>query len=816
MARSSAARAPEMFPPGPEGRFPHIVPMKFTVADLLDQVPAEGNLETAKLEKILRLTNRSEKQSLELALRGLKRLGILDLDDDGAICRGTADDLVEARLRCSSKGFCFAIRDDGGDDIYIRDHQLNHAWNGDRVLVRLTREGGRRRSPEGGVQCILERSTTSLLASVELQEERVIAIPLDDRLLASIELPTDDAGHADQPLGMAVAEVVLDRYPVAQFPAQGHVARSLPLDGGSKADRELLLTKANLHQRQSPPRASFKSPSAKKREDLTAQPTLIIRGWNADDAPALPAVHVIPHDGGTRLWIHAPAVAERLSPGNSFDQWLLNQSESLCLGGYWLPLLSSALAKASAFAVGEDQDAVSLRLDIGPEGDWRDWEFCLSRIRPVAEVNSDALQALESRKPKSRAVPAGLKPIKDQIGQIETLIFCAKSLHDAEQSQGRIELNLTRAQVEDLGDLNQVSPDGDGQNWSLPLNISCPNSILSVLFRHAHRVWEEHSRELGLPVILLDAPAADESTLNDVAKSAVALEVALELDEDGAPSPSELALAVSNSESSHVLNLQLKQALPDSFYRISDNLKDRDDKLETSEDPANPSQSDQAEADGQKNSDSIVLGRAGLNPVAPWCCPTLHQADVINQQILCLLLNEGKDRPTVRHKTKVKLGEKGVAASVSWPLLTASQDQKINDMIRERTLQRLNTRRRQAEELKKDVLAMTKARSAEPMLDQQKTGTISGVQSYGFFVEIAPSMVEGLVHVSSLNDDWYEYRSRQNRLVGRRSRRVYQLGDSVEVKVLKVDVLRNQIDLEVVPSSTPVSDDSLPVAVSVE
>ena len=139
MTRSFAARAPEMFPPGPEGRFPYTVPMKFTVADLLDQVPDEGNLETAKLEKILRLTNRSEKQSLGLALEGLKRLGILELNGDGEISRGAADDLVEARLRCSSKGFCFAIRDDGGDDIYIRDHQLNHAWNGDRVLVRLTR-----------------------------------------------------------------------------------------------------------------------------------------------------------------------------------------------------------------------------------------------------------------------------------------------------------------------------------------------------------------------------------------------------------------------------------------------------------------------------------------------------------------------------------------------------------------------------------------------------------------------------------------------------------------------------------------------------
>jgi ribonuclease R len=58
-------------------------------------------------------------------------------------------------------------------------------------------------------------------------------------------------------------------------------------------------------------------------------------------------------------------------------------------------------------------------------------------------------------------------------------------------------------------------------------------------------------------------------------------------------------------------------------------------------------------------------------------------------------------------------------------------------------------------------------------------------------------MAEGLVHVSSLNDDWYEYRSRQSRLVGRKSKKVYQLGDNIKVKIMKVDILRNQIDLEV-------------------
>jgi ribonuclease R len=68
--------------------------------------------------------------------------------------------------------------------------------------------------------------------------------------------------------------------------------------------------------------------------------------------------------------------------------------------------------------------------------------------------------------------------------------------------------------------------------------------------------------------------------------------------------------------------------------------------------------------------------------------------------------------------------------------------------------------------------------------------------------------VEGLVHVSSLKDDWYEYRSRQNRLVGRKFRRTYMLGDSVEVEIQKVDALRHQIDLAVLMPDLEAQEDS--------
>jgi len=183
--------------------------MKFTVADLLDQLSDQEVLQISKLEQSLGLANDEEKLQLRIGLDAMVRLELVQ-ENEAGLRRQDNPELIPARLRCSSKGFCFALRDDGGEDIYIRDHQLNHAWNGDRVLVRITREGGRRRSPEGGVQCILERCTANFLAQVERQEERLVAVPLDDRLLTTVELPEADAAHLE-PAQEAVVEVVLRR-----------------------------------------------------------------------------------------------------------------------------------------------------------------------------------------------------------------------------------------------------------------------------------------------------------------------------------------------------------------------------------------------------------------------------------------------------------------------------------------------------------------------------------------------------------------------------------------------------------------------------
>ena len=751
--------------------------MKFSVADLLDQLSIDQSVSLATLAKILKLSNKTDKAGLDLASVALAKIGVLEILENGELQRLQNEDLIDARLRCSSKGFCFALRDDGGDDIYIRDHQLNHAWNGDRVLVRVTREGGRRRSPEGGVQCILERATRSLLAQVMRQDDQLMASPLDDRMLATIQLSEEAAEHLPTDPPTAVVEVAVDRYPLAQYPAQGRVARPLPLDGGPAADRELLLTKVGLHAPTPAPRASAKSPQSKGRTDLSDQPVLLFNGWDIQDAPPLPAIHVEARDGGIRLWIHAPTVSERIGLGNNLDAWLRDRSEALCLGGAWHGLLTPALSKACSFKVGESIDAITVRLDVSANGELTDWEFMLSTIRPVAEIQASHLSALADRKPKARTIPAVLKPLKDHLNQLESVLFCADSLMEQERAAGAVILDLPAPAMDALGDLNAVDPTGLRHRWVDALDKRDPNSILQPLLRAADRAWGEHRKSLGLPAVTLEVNQPDGSVLTDVAKTAIALDLPLELEEDGSPSAQELISVFAGCDQRRVLEQQLSHALPQPMFTEGGDTSDGELNLEA--------------GDSEESSSAAP---------APWCCAALSYAHLVNQQVLQMLLQDGKDRPSVRQKERIALGRRGAADSIQWSLFTAAQDEKLHGLVSRRLLHRLNARRRQVLELEGDLLSLVQARAAQLLVGQEADGRVSGVQSYGFFVEVGETRFEGLVHVSSLNDDWYEYRSRQNRLVGRKNRRVYQLGDPVRVNVMKVDVLRNQIDLEVIPA----------------
>lgn len=97
--------------------------------------------------------------------------------------------------------------------------------------------------------------------------------------------------------------------------------------------------------------------------------------------------------------------------------------------------------------------------------------------------------------------------------------------------------------------------------------------------------------------------------------------------------------------------------------------------------------------------------------------------------------------------------------------------------------------------------ASVKYKQVEFMSDkigQEFTGTISGVTQWGFYVELEDSKCEGLVSITELEDDYYEFDEKNYCIAGRHHHKIYQLGDKVTVKVAKANLVARQLDYELV------------------
>lgn len=107
-------------------------------------------------------------------------------------------------------------------------------------------------------------------------------------------------------------------------------------------------------------------------------------------------------------------------------------------------------------------------------------------------------------------------------------------------------------------------------------------------------------------------------------------------------------------------------------------------------------------------------------------------------------------------------------------------------------------REQAAEEAERASVALKKVEFMERHLGDEFPGRISGVAAFGFFVTLETFFVDGLVHVSALEDDYYHYHERDHVLVGERGGRRFRLGDRVQVRVARVDKEARHVDFQIV------------------
>ncbi|OAB61916.1 iron ABC transporter substrate-binding protein [Leptolyngbya valderiana BDU 20041] len=754
--------------------------MNFSIATLLSNFPDDKSVAPKVLEKKLDCEATPDLQKLHIVLDALERSGIL-MKDRGRYRRDDREELVEAKLRCSSKGFCFAIQDaEGAEDIYVRESYLSTAWNGDRVLVKVIKEGSRRRSPEGEVRLILERANPSVLARIkEVPGRGYRAVPLDDRLLFEIDLEDDER------LKDAVdylVHVEVQRYPLGAKPPLGRVVQVLGSDAEAANDIDIVCCKHDL-PRTFPQKVldsletvlqPIDDKAIADRVDLRHLNTLAFA--NSENEPVDRAYSLTRNkQGNWQLGIHIADVARVVFPDSPLDRESFKRGTSIYLGDMVLPLFPADLCRAVGFAPESDRLAVSVLVTLDENGEIVEYEIQPTTIRLDRLVNNElARQVFDRSEDENDTVP---DVPADLLSALEDFATVSQVLREQRYQRGSFDLTLpeTHNHFDDETPLGVpvFAPESRGRD------------ILYEFVVLANQLVAEHLNALGVPALYNINPVPDLADVQDAIKLAANMGVELWLEDEEEVYPSDFkqfSEQFAECEDAKILNYLLEAIVRPSYYSTKP---------------------------GMHFGLALEEGYTHAN------APLQRYLDLFVQRVLQAVFEKGRDRRTTRSKERVDLRHSSCHGKINWNVLPPDVQHAFEERLSGLAIA-LGERERLALEAETDLNGLQKAGAMKERTGEIFRGLITGVQSYGFFVEIesgengaAPARLEGLVHVSSLKDDWYEYRSRQQTLVGRKNRKQYRLGDRVDVQVKSVDYYRQQIDLAPVGggSEAPLTDD---------
>src|SRR6266566_1981694 len=117
----------------------------------------------------------------------------------------------------------------------------------------------------------------------------------------------------------------------------------------------------------------------------------------------------------------------------------------------------------------------------------------------------------------------------------------------------------------------------------------------------------------------------------------------------------------------------------------------------------------------------------------------------------------------------------------------------------------ISTTERNAADAEIDATQMKKLEFFQRQLAGRKpqifAATVVDIRNYGLMVELPDALVTGLIHVSSLTDDFYVFEPARRQLIGRRSRKRFSIGDCLSVFVARVDVFKRQVDFAIAPAT---------------
>ena len=711
-----------------------------------------------------------EMPGFDRRLAAMERDGQLMPNRKGVLLLANKLDFVAGRVVGHRDGYGFLIRDDrAGPDIWLAPKEMLKVLHGDRVLVKPSGTDYRGK-PEGTIVEVTERRTKRLVGRLLSERGVFVVVPEDQRIKHDILIPPAEVKKA-QPGQVVTVEIV--EQPSRYTQPIGRIDEVLGEIDDPGMEIEIAVRKFDVPHVFSPAAESealalpdqVRPVDAEGRVNLTDVPLVTIDGEDARDFDD--AVYCEPLEGrkkGWRLLVAIADVSHYVGVGTALDRDAFERSTSVYFPRRVIPMLPEKISNGlCSLNPHVDRLAVVCDMVVTLEGEVTAYQFYNAVIHSAARLTYNEVWAM-----LSTPDPVVSPEKKAALPMLQQLYAVFHAFAAARATRGAIDFETTETYIvaDPQGRIEEILPRtrNDAHKLIEECMLAANVCAADLMTRKKHEgLYRVH-----------DGPTPEKLTNLRAFLKTLGLSLAGG-DEPHASDYSAVIGRIKNRPDAPLLQTMLLRSMQQAIYS-----------------PDNG-------------------GHFGLAypAYAHFTSPIRRYPDLLVHRVLKALIagrtyvphlpdREGDD--DVRDARHAAVVPRRVDASSDAPR-DAADRQHVHGIWEQFGLQ-CSANERRADEASRDVLAWLKCYFMREKVGEQFRGTVTGVAPFGIFVTLDGLFVEGLVHVSELGTDYFQFNEAMHELRGERTGQRFRLTDAVTVQVARVDLEARKIEFRLVRGSS--------------
>ena len=700
----------------------------------------------------------AELDGLTRRINAMERDGQIKPDRKGHIQLANTASFIEGRVSSHRDGYGFLIPDEG-DDIFLPEKEMQKVLHGDRVQARVTGTD-RRGRPEGTIVEVVSRANTHVIGRLVQENGVWLVAPEDKRISQDIVL----AGSPGKAKAGQVVSVELTEQPSRYAQPVGKIAEVLGDIDDPGMEIEIAVRKYGVPHEfsEAAKKLAAKLPSEVKpadlenRVDLRDVPLVTIDGEDArdfDDAVYCEPVK-IGRTQGYRLIVAIADVSHYVKPNDALDVDALERSTSVYFPRRVIPMLPEKLSNGLC-SLNPHVDRLTLVCDavINAKGEVHAYQFYPAVIHSAARFTYTEVAAILGNTRGPEAAKRGAL-----VPHLQNLYDLFQVLLQARHKRGAIDFETTETYIvcNPAGKIEQILPRtrNDAHRLIEECMLTANVCAADLMERNKHHgVFRIHA-------------GPTEEKLNQL--RTFLKQVGLHLGGGSQPTASdyaELMPKIKLRPDAILLQTMMLRSMQQAVYS-----------------PDN-------------------IGHFGLSygAYAHFTSPIRRYPDLLTHRVIKAILQGKNYHPKGIATSDLNTNLSPAARKMQAKDRAAGKQKAEGDLVIWEALGiHCSANERRADEASRDVEAWLKCYFVRDKLGEEFTGTISGVASFGIFVQLDALFIEGMVHVTDLGADYFQFDDARHELRGERTGMRYQLTDRVTVQVSRVDLDARRIDLRLV------------------